>query len=150
MNLLRQYDESEVDGAWTAMRATLAPGGSIVEGTCDELGRLATWVALDRGGPRSLTLAANLVALDSPRTLAERLPKALIHRNVPAEPVHDLIEALDAAWRAAAGYAPFGRRQRWLRAVAALAGTGWPILDRADRWRLGELTVAWDAVAPHR
>ena len=27
------------------MTAALAPGGVLVEGTCDELGRLATWAA---------------------------------------------------------------------------------------------------------
>jgi hypothetical protein len=25
---------------------------------------------------------------------------------------------------------------------------GWPLLDGAPRWRLGELTVSWEAVAP--
>lgn len=39
---------------------------------------------------------------------AERLPKVLIHRNVPGEPV----------------------------------------LDGPSRWRLGELTLDWSAVAP--
>ena len=53
-NVLRQYDESEVDAAWTAMTARLAPGGLLVEGTCDELGRHAWWVALESGGERHL------------------------------------------------------------------------------------------------
>jgi hypothetical protein len=145
-NVLRQYDESAVDGAWTAMRSALAPGGALVEGTCDELGRLASWVLLDRDGPRSLTLAARLSTLDTPATLAERLPKALIHHNVPGEPVHSLIHSLDNAWRDAAPYATFGPRQRWMRAAAAVRDAGWPVLDRPARWRLGELTVAWSAV----
>ena len=148
MNVLRQYDESDVDGAWATMIAALAPGGAVVEGTCDELGRLASWVTLDATGPRSLTLAANLSTLDDPATLAQRLPKALIHRNIPGERVHDLLGALAEAWRTAAAYAPFGPRQRWRRAVATLRGTGWPVLDRPARTRLGELTVAWCAVAP--
>jgi hypothetical protein len=142
-NVLRQYDESEVADAWRTMTSALAPGGLLVEGTCDELGRLGGWLLIDADGPRSLTLAAKLTTLDRPAELAERLPKALIHHNVPGEPVHDLIRALDDAWRAAAGYAPFGPRQRWLRAVTALREAGWPILDRPRRWRLGELTVPW-------
>jgi hypothetical protein len=145
-NVLRQYDESEVEAAWAAMRAALAPGGALVEGTCDELGRLASWVLLDRDGPRSLTLAARLSTLDTPATLAERLPKALIHRNVPGESVHSFIHTLDKAWRDAAPYATFGPRQRWIRAAAAVRDAGWPVLDRPARWRLGELTVAWSAV----
>jgi hypothetical protein len=148
MNVLREYDESEVDSAWTALRTGLAPGGFAVEGTCDELGRLAAWVCLDAAGPVSLTLAARLSTLDRPATLAERLPKALIHHNVPGTRIHAAVAALDAAWVAAAPYAPFGPRQRWIRAVAALRDTGWPVLDRVDRWRLGEVTLSWTAVGP--
>jgi hypothetical protein len=147
-NVLRQYAESDVDGAWRAMTAALAPDGVLVEGTCDELGRVASWVLLDGGGPRSLTLAARLSSLDTPGTFAERLPKALIHRNVPGEPVHAFLNALDDAWRACAPYATFGPRQRWLRVADAVRAAGWPVLDRPRRWRLGEITVAWAAVAP--
>ncbi|MEU5937786.1 class I SAM-dependent methyltransferase [Micromonospora sp. NPDC047548] len=147
-NVLRQYDESEVAAAWRTVTDRLAPGGALVEGTCDELGRLGSWVLVDADGPRTLTLAARLATLESPAQLAERLPKALIHRNVPGERVHELIRALDDAWQAAAGYAPFGPRQRWLRAVTALRESGWPVLDRPARWRLGELTLPWPAVAP--
>jgi hypothetical protein len=148
MNVLRQYDESEVAAAWRTMIDALAPNGVVVEGTSDELGRLAGWVLLDTSGPRSLTLAARLTSLDNPATLAERLPKALIHRNVPGEPVHRFVRALDVGWRNAAAYAPFGPRQRWLRAVAAVRDSGWPVRDRPNRWRLGEVTVDWSAVAP--
>ncbi len=148
LNVLRQYDESEVDGAWSVLRQRLAPGGVLVEGTCDELGRLASWVVVDADGPRSLTFAAALSTLDTPATLAERLPKALIHRNVSGEPVHALLCALDDAWRAHAPYSTFGPRERWRHSVAALRESGWPVLDRPDRWRRGEVTVAWQAVAP--
>jgi hypothetical protein len=147
MNVLRQYEESEVDGAWAAMAGGLAPGGAVVEGTCDEPGRLASWVHLDAGGPRSLTFAARLSTLDSPAVFAERLPKKLIHHNVPGQPVHDLLCALTASWAAAAPYATFGVRQRWIRAVEAVRAAGWPVLDSRSRWRLGEVTVAWAAVS---
>lgn len=147
-NVLRQYDETEVTPAWRTMTAALAPDGRLVEGTCDETGRLATWVLLDRAGPRSLTLAARLATLERPASLAERLPKALIHHNVPGQPIHALVTAMDEQWRRAAPYAAFGARQRWLRMAAGLRDAGWPILDRPTRWRLGELTVAWSAVAP--
>ena len=147
-NVLRQYDESEVADAWRAVTGRLAPGGLLVEGTCDELGRLGSWVLLDSTGPRTLTLSAKLTTLQSPATLAERLPKALIHRNVPGEHVHDLIEALEQAWRSAAGYAPFGPRQRWLRTVEAVKESGWPIQDTPRMWRHGYLTLPWPAVAP--
>jgi hypothetical protein len=148
MNVLRQYDEAEVAQAWATMRAGLAPGGVLVEGTCDELGRVASWVFLDGAGPVSLTLAGKLATLDCPAVFAERLPKALIHHNVPGQPVHELLRALERAWAAAAPYAVFGPRQRWVRTVAAVHAAGWPVLDRPRRWALGELTVPWAAVRP--
>jgi hypothetical protein len=146
MNVLRQYSEPEVDAAWAAMSSRLAPEGAVVEGTCDEPGRLASWVRVGSGGPVSLTLAARLSTLDSPAMFAERLPKALIHHNVPGQRIHDFLGALDDAWRACAPYSTFGARQRWVHAVSMLAQT-WPVLGRANRWRLGEVTVAWDAVS---
>lgn len=148
-NVLRQYDEARVAEAWRTMADALAPDGLIVEGTCDELGRLATWLLLDgTGQPRSLTLAPRLTTLESPAALAERLPKALIHHNVPGTGVHALLRALDDGWRDAAPYATFGPRQRWLRTVEAVRAGGWPVLDRPTRWRLGEITVPWPTVAP--
>ncbi|WP_127476234.1 class I SAM-dependent methyltransferase [Microbacterium sulfonylureivorans] len=147
-NVLRQYDEDEVAAAWASMTSHLAPGGLLVEGTCDELGRIATWVALgEDGAPRSLTVSLRLAGLEHPSVAAERLPKALIHRNVPGERIHALLAGLDAEWERAAGVSPFGPVERWRTALGALASSGWPLRDRS-RWRLGEVTVPWDAVAP--
>ena len=146
-NVLRQYDEAAAAAAWATIRAGLADGGRLVEGTCDELGRLGAWVLLDPAGPVSLTLAARIEALERPSQLAERLPKALIHHNVPGQPIHALLHDLDAGWASAAPVSTFGPRQRWLAACARLEGR-WPIDTR--RARYGELTVAWDAVAPGR
>jgi hypothetical protein len=145
-NVLRQYDEPAALAAWDTLRGGLAEGGVLVEGTCDELGRRGCWVLLDRGGPRSMTLAARVDGLERPGELAERLPKALIHRNVPGEAVHEFLRAFDAAWDAAAPLSTFGARQRWTAAARRLAETGWPV--EVDRARHGEITVAWSAVAP--
>ncbi len=149
-NVLRQYAEDEVPPAWALVASRLAPDGLLVDGTCDELGRLASWVAVEAAGPVSLTVSLRLRGLDRPSVVAERLPKALIHRNVPGEPVHRFLEELDRAWRYAAPQAGFGVRQRWLATCTALRDDGWPVLDGPRRWRLGELTVAWPAVAPQR
>ncbi|MFE7973761.1 class I SAM-dependent methyltransferase [Streptomyces shenzhenensis] len=152
-NVLRQYDEAEVAGVWTRLCARLAPadgrsrGGLLVEGTCDEIGRRHVWVALGPEGPRTVTFATRLGSLERPSDLAERLPKALIHRNVPGEPVHAFLRDFDRAWAAAAPYASYGARQRWIRAVRDLT-TDWPVTDATPRWRQGEVTVTWGALAP--
>jgi len=155
-NVLRQYPEERAWTAWSRLRAGLAPGGALVEGTCDEIGRRAVWVTLPAlSGARDaalITFSARLAALERPSDLAERLPKTLIHRNVPGEPVHRFLRDFDRAWDRAAPLAAFGPRQRWLAAVEWLSG-GWPVLRRPPaggrrRWRLGEVTLPWAALAP--
>ncbi|WP_203136055.1 class I SAM-dependent methyltransferase [Microbacterium sp. JZ31] len=148
-NVLRQYDEQDVRGAWDRMTARLAPGGVLVEGTCDEIGRVCSWIDVAASGePLRFTVSLRLAGLERPSVVAERLPKALIHRNVPGERIHDLLSALDREWDRAAALAPFGPTQRWMAAVAALRASGVPVLGGRARWRLGELTVPWDAVRP--
>lgn len=147
-NVLRQYPEELVERAWSTMRARLAPGGLLVEGTCDEIGRRCCWVTLDATGPVTFTLSCLPADLDAPSDLAQRLPKALIHRNVPGERVHALLAELDACWVRASPFAPFGPRARWVESVRLLAQRGVPVRDDRRRWRLGELTVDWAAVAP--
>lgn len=147
-NVLRQYDLAAVEGSWAAMRAQLAPGGLIVEGTCDELGRRCSWVALDASGPLTFTMSCAVSDIEAPSDLAPRLPKALIHHNVPGTAVHTFLSAFDDAWSRAVSHAPFGPRQRWLAAVRLMVEAGWPVVGDKRRWRLGELTVRWAAVAP--
>jgi len=147
-NVLRQYDESQVADAWSRMATRLQPEGILVEGTCDELGRVCTWVEIGAdAAPRSLTLSLRLVDLQSPSIAAERLPKALIHRNVPGEPVHAFLGALEDEWTRAVGTASFGPVHRWRTTLQAMDAARWPVTARG-RWRLGEVTVPWSLVAP--
>ncbi|GAA5177819.1 hypothetical protein GCM10023322_03460 [Rugosimonospora acidiphila] len=145
MNVLRQYPEPEVPGAWSTMSGAIAPGGYVIDGTCDELGRLSSWILLDSSGPRSLTLSMRLSTLNNPAEVAQRLPKALIHRNVPGHWVYEYLTALDDAWHAAAPLSVFSHRQRWIQTVAATRAAGWPVRDGTRRWRLGEVTIDWPA-----
>lgn len=148
LNVLRQYDESEVADAWATMTAGLQPDGILVEGTCNEVGRVASWVALGPQGPLTFTISLRLASLEQPSIVAERLPKALIHRNIAAEPVHELLHQLDRLWAVHAPLAVYGPTQRWIAVVEGLRESGWPVRDGRTRWRLGELTLDWAAVAP--
>lgn len=152
-NVLRQYDEEQVLPAWSRVVSRLAPGGALVEGTCNELGRLGSWVDVRRGDdglplPRSLTLSWRLADVERPSVVAERLPKALIHRNVPGEPIHAFLTELDRAWAHSAAQSSWGARQRFRATMEGMYAAGWPLLDGPSRWRLGEVSVAWSAVAP--
>lgn len=147
-NVLRQYDEAEVAGAWSQMLERLQPGGALVEGTCSENGRVGSWVTLSpEHGPQTLTLGLHLASLELPSIVAERLPKALIHRNVPGEPIHVFLAELDRAWASAAPLSVYGAVQRWIATAEAMRER-WPITGGRSRWRLGELTVGWEAVRP--
>ena len=147
-NVLRQYREEDVATVWAMLSSRLAPGGVVVEGTCSENGRRAAWVQLDAGGPVSLTIAVHFGDVDHPSDVAARLPKALIHRNVPGERVHEFLSAADSAWALHGPLAAYGKRQRWIAMAQSLKDAGWPVLGRVHQWRRGELSVAWSAVAP--
>lgn len=147
-NVLRQYDESEVSAAWQLMQSRLAANGVLVEGTCDEIGRLSSWITLDSERPLWFTISLRLNGLEQPSKVAERLPKALIHHNVSGERIHDWLTAIDKAWAMQSALSSFGAIQRWVAVCEQLAAEGWPVKVDRKRWRLGEVTVAWDSVKP--
>ena len=149
-NVLRQYDEPEVQGAWDMMVARLQPGGVLVEGTCDEIGRISSWIAITTNGPQTLSIALKLDTLEVPSIVAERLPKALIHHNVPGEHIHEFLTALDRQWLTHAPLGSFGATQRWIATAQGMKEAGWPIIGNKSRWRLGEITVAYEAVTSGR
>lgn len=143
-NVLRQYPRGEVERAWATMSARLAPEGWLLDGTCDEQGRLAAMVSIDgTGTPHWLTFSCRLAGLERPSQVAARLPKVLIHDNVPGTPINALLADMDRAWQVAPRW---GARQRWI-AMAEELQRSWPVRDGVSRWRLGELTVAWGALA---
>jgi hypothetical protein len=147
-NVLRQYPEEAVDGAWTRITSAMAPGGMLIDGTCDELGRRSIWITVTADGPQTVTFAWDPFTVPRPSDLAERLPKALIHHNVPGQPVHELLVAADRAWDTAAPLAPFGPRVRW-REASKILGVGLQGVE-IPRRRLRDniLHVPWKTVSP--
>ena len=150
LNVLRQYSESEVEAAWALMQSRLSDNGLIIEGTSDEIGRVASWITLNKTQPLSFTISLRLQGLDKPSKVAERLPKILIHTNTPGNRIHNYLQDLDQAWDKAAGFGAFGSAQRFVQTAKTLLGAGWPIENLPKRWRLGELTVSYEAISPSR
>ena len=148
LNVLRQYSESEVLSAWSLMQSRLSKDGLIIEGTCDEIGRVASWITLDKTKPLTFTISLRLQGLDRPSKVAERLPKILIHKNLPGNNIHRYLQELDLAWDKAAGFGAFGSAQRFVQTAKSLLKAGWSIENSPKRWRLGELSVAYGAISP--
>jgi len=148
-NVLRQYDERDVKPAWNLMLSRLSDSGVLVEGTCNEIGRISSWITLTKAGPQLFTISLHLQNLEIPSKVAERLPKALIHHNLPGERIHDYLRALDQAWATHSPLSTFGAVQRWLAVCETMTAAGWPVVVNRKRWRLGEITVDWSAVTPN-
>jgi hypothetical protein len=117
LNVLRQYSESEVLSAWGLMQSRLSNHGLIIEGTSDEIGRVASWITLDKSKPLTFTISLRLQGLDKPSKVAERLPKILIHKNTPGNNIHRYLMELDLAWDKAAGFGAL-----WFRSAICADG----------------------------
>lgn len=151
-NVLRQYDVSEVEPTWQLLVKRLTDTGLLIDATCDEIGRLAAWVAVRRSPagtpePVSLTLAMHLDSLDKPSDVAARLPKILIHENQSGQPIHEVLNQLDQAWERTKSQRTFGARAHWLATLEYATTHGFVTLDSRSRWRLGEVTIPWAAVS---
>jgi hypothetical protein len=153
-NVLRQYDEAAVDEALRALGAALTPGGLLLEGTSDPLGRLLAFNlyqkqpagALER---TALVLAPSLQAGFLPRQLRPVLPKNFIHHAEPGGRIDRFFAAWHAAWQHARSGAN-SQRQVFALAALRLAGAyGYRLDRRLALLRRGFLVLApeWPATA---
>lgn len=143
MNVLRQYDESEVANAWRCMGRNLAERGILVEGTCDPWGRVLVVNILQRRGdtlaPLALVFSTNFREGFQPSMFQPRLPKNLIHRVTPGEPVHQLFTDWNAAFEHSLAWRPYGPRAVFFETARRLAAqhslrTQRQLLHRGVMW----------------
>jgi hypothetical protein len=147
-NVLRQYEEPEVEKALAALNATLTPGGLILEGTSDPLGRLLTFNLYRKQAEGmlervALVLAPTLRADFLPRQFQAVLPKNFIHHAEPGGPIDRFFAAWHAAWqqaRSALGAA--GLRAVFFRSALRLASHyGYAVDQRPALLRRGFLCL---------
>jgi hypothetical protein len=124
-NVLRQYDEAAVEAALAALAAALTPGGLIIEGTSDPLGRLLTFNLFEKrpaGLARTGLVLAPAQRLNfQPRQFQAVLPKNFIHHAEPGGPIDRFFADWHAAWQHARSQAA-EPRQVFALAAARLAG----------------------------
>ena len=132
-NVLRQYDEAAVAEALAAMAAALTPGGLIIEGTSDPLGRLLTFNLFEKQAAglvrAGLVLAPTLRGDFQPRQFQAVLPKNFIHHAEPGGPIDRFFADWHAAWQHARGQA-HTPRQVFALAAGRLAAHYHYALDR--------------------
>jgi hypothetical protein len=159
-NVLRQYEEADVAGAWSLMARDLLPGGLLVEGTSEPTGRL--WVAhllrkpgaahglgnRTPAGPETAPLwQEGLVFSTSfrlgfdPAAFQAVLPKSLIHRVAPGEPIYDFFQAWKQAAAVAAPMRAWGQRQWFVAAAEQLASQGFAVTVQRKFLSRGYLLV---------
>lgn len=158
-NVLRQYEEGAVAGAWAAMTGSLLPGGLLIEGTAEPLGRV--WVAnllrRETSAPpalgglpwgeeaalrhEGLLFSTNFRLGFDPAEFQAVLPKNLIHRMRPGEPIYALLEAWKRAARETMAERFWGPRQWFVAAAHRLAALGYPLVLRRKLLSSGYLLV---------
>jgi hypothetical protein len=108
-NVLRQYDEAAVAEALAALAACLLPGGLILEGTSDPLGRLLCFNLFEKSAAGlerlGLVLAPALRQDFQPRQFQTVLPKNFIHHAQPGGPIDGFFADWHSAWQWARGRA---------------------------------------------
>lgn len=141
-NVLRQYPESAVREAYAHLGEGVIPGGLLIEGTSDPFGRL--WAAnllrrLPVGPPawpwrlEALVFSLRPGQAEHPDLLQGVLPKALIHRVVPGEPIHAFFAAWLQAAQEASPWRSYGARQWFAATLQRLAERGYT-LDLRPKW----------------
>lgn len=146
-NVLRQYEESQVSASWSMLAHGLVPGGLLVEGTSEPFGRL--WVAnllrkpvnssqkgeagIEEQGVlpvqhEGLVFSTNFRLGFDPADFQTVLPKNLIHRVVPDEPIYNFFEAWKRATRETAPMRVWGLRKWFIASAERLLLDGYDLL----------------------
>lgn len=138
-NVLRQYEEAEVAPAYAELARCALPGALLIEGTSDPSGSL--WVAnvLRRvlAAPtwrlEAIVFSDRRRAHVAPEAFQSVLPKNLIHRMTPGEPIHTFLQAWQDAARRTAHERVWGGRRWFIAAGQSLRQLGFAV-DARQRW----------------
>lgn len=146
-NVLRQYAETDVAGAYAELAHGVLPGGLLVEGTSDPLGR--TWVAnvMRRAAdepvwqPELLVFSTNFRSGFDPTMFQAVLPKNYIHRMQSGEPIWIFMQAWKQAAQRCVAERAWGLRAWFVASAHRLADEGHPVAVRGRWLRQGYLLV---------
>jgi SAM-dependent methyltransferase len=134
-NVLRQYEEKDFAPAYERLAEYVLPGGLMIEGTSTPYGSIwaANVVRKEEIGDwrfEALVLSTNFRQGFEVQEFQTILPKNLIHRMVPGEPVFDFFEDWKAAAAGTSVMKTYGAKQWFIAAAERLAEHGYPILSQ--------------------
>lgn len=135
-NVLRQYDEGMVVGAYERLFQCILPGGLLIEGTSDPFGRI--WVANLARKPtdndtgrlwemEALVFSTNFRVGFDPAQFQAVLPKNYIHRVVPGELAYEFFHAWKQAAQQTSPMQVWGARQWFVSSAHCLADSGFRV-----------------------
>ncbi len=134
-NVLRQYDESDVEDALQTMASSLAENGLLIEGTSTPTGRIVAFDVYQKQAEllvhRQLVFGTSLRHADTPTEFQAILPKRLIHHAYD-ETVWSFFRIWERGLSLARGAGQYRNRRRWCYAVRYLYEQGYAI-DRRKR-----------------
>ena len=124
-NVLRQYDEKDFAPAYETLAPYVLTDGLMIEGTSNPFG--SVWCANvarrleDAWAMEALVFSTNFRLGFEPAEFQSILPKNLIHRVRPGEPIHDFFEAWKGSAAEMSSVKNYGVRQ-WFIATAERMG----------------------------
>ena len=146
-NVLRQYREAEVQEAHRLMGSYILPGGLLIEGTSDPLGRV--WTAnllrrkVDGLEMEGLVFSTNFRGGFEPGIFQPVLAKNFIHRMLPGEKIHQFFEDWKEAARQVISFKSLGLRQWFMASAKELKMAGYDLDIRQKYLSRGFLFWRW-------
>ncbi|NWG32899.1 MAG: methylase [Chloroflexi bacterium] len=131
-NVLRQYEEKQFARAYETLVTYLLPDGLMIEGTSNPFGSVwcANLVRREKSANwrfEALVFSTNFRLGFDPAEFQTVLPKNLIHRVVPGEPIHEFFESWKRSAAETASVKTYGVRQWFAAAAERLAERGYDL-----------------------
>ena len=152
-NVLRQYEEKDFAPAYERLAQYVLPGGLMIEGTSNPFGSI--WCAnvarrLESGKPalsqvegwgmETLVFSTNFRMGFDIEEFQTILPKNLIHRVVPGEPIYDFFEAWKQSAVETTAMKTYGPKQWFITAAERLAERGYAVASQR-KWLTKEFLI---------
>jgi hypothetical protein len=145
-NVLRQYEEKDFAPAYERLAETVLPGGLMIEGTSNPFGSIWAANVVRKMEPsrktqgtsvgwefEALVFSTNFRQGFDVEEFQTILPKNLIHRVVPGEPIFDFFQAWKAAAAETSALKTYGARQ-WFSAAAERMAARGSRIDTQRKW----------------